>query len=131
MNQLDLSEVVDSWGRIRNIREFRSHPRILSALSFEFENGERLGVEAVPDDDTIRTVQLGRRSDDWKVVSTLRPLHLLVDCDLLWVWRLENQQGYQDGLQICTARGSVHSTVQFIVVASSLTIYDVTLTPHD
>jgi Family of unknown function (DUF6334) len=124
---VSLSDVVDSWGRVGSILALRSHRRV-SALCLRFDSGECLVIQAVADDDTILLKNSSDLFDGWDDVSACPPLHDLVGRDLVWIWQLENQQGYQDGCQICVTADSVEYLVQFIVIASSLKVYSVTAT---
>ncbi len=99
---------------------------MLVAVQFEFEN--HVVVLAAQDDDTLQVIESSRHIDEVRVdsrnLSKLSPWNRALGKPLLWSWRMTNQQGYSDGvqLQFATNVTGEKAEVQLIVVASEIKV---------
>lgn len=102
-------------------------PTVVSAVLLTFESGSWL-LHICPDDDTIRISSHGALDDLGFVFhdadSVCSQWRNLVGKSVLWVWILENQQGYVDGVQFSFAdQGKELFRIQMIAAASHWQIH--------
>jgi hypothetical protein len=121
-----LRRVVDDYGVLVSIAGASSEPRETGRASrfneytFGFEAGI-LTVAAHGPDDTIRLLE---SATELLFISTLTmepPWASAVACGVTWVWRLTNQQGYPDGLQVEFGSDSGLLSVQLMCETAALT----------
>ena len=100
---------------------------MLVAIRFHFEN--EIVVVAAREDDSLDIFGMERNYDEenqlFRDLSGTAPWDLAISKPLLWSWRMINQQGYLDGLQMQFGR-NVHASivqVQLIAIASEIKIY--------
>jgi hypothetical protein len=120
-----LRGVVDEFGTLRGIAgSFELQDELMDESGcdefiFEFDSG-MLVVSAVPDDDTIRLhgsdSGFVNRVDLTRDQSWAR----LVGCEVDWIWTLQNQQGYIDGVQMEFSRPGEGWGLQLMCEASRL-----------
>jgi hypothetical protein len=110
-------------GRLLGVRHaVPDEPAMIEAIILDFEGGSwTLTVNA--DDDTIRIVEgepIGLEDARIGPAPAESPWAGTLGTAPQWIWVLENQQGYHDGLQICFALdGSEVCRIQLIAMASS------------
>ncbi len=104
----------------------------LTELKFGFENGV-LNFMVIQEDDTIHfgcSPGIGsyshKKDVKGNIAATLSPL---ISSRLIWMWKLTNQQGYEDGIQLefgkkdslCQAK----RIIQMMAIASTLKLYSI------
>lgn len=112
-------DIVDTFGKIQRVLVDDANPNAVSILNVVFERGSFL-IEAVSDDDSLRTSLNTEPDSPCQDVSSEFPWSLLVGGAPLWLWSLTNQQGYEDGFQIVLRKDGADIGFQIIVIASSL-----------
>jgi hypothetical protein len=106
---------------------FGGEPHFITAVEMRFESFSAT-FRAVADDDTL-TVNLEAlelESDELLIdVSKSESWSQCLGSRTSWLWRLTNQQGYDDGVRIeFTKPGEKFSfVVEFIVMASAIQIF--------
>lgn len=123
MFQAERGAMCYSAGHLRGVRygTFPDAPTMIPAVILDFEGGSWvLAVNA--DDDTIRiagseTLPLeGMRIGEAPEES---PWTRALGASAQWIWILQNQQGYEDGVQFSFSReGREVCRIQLIAVAS-------------
>ena len=110
-------------GRLMRVRYGTPHdiPTLVSTIVLEFEAGSwALSVNA--DDDTIRIATTEEALlDDMCLTdaSAESPWTQTLGTTAQWIWTLENQQGYEDGIQFAFALDEREvCRVQLIAIAS-------------
>ena len=56
-------------------------------------------------------------------VANTHPLSTLIDKQIIWAWRLINNQGYQDGFQMEVENKTDPIVIQFLALASQIKIF--------
>jgi uncharacterized protein DUF6334 len=106
---------------------FDGEPNFITAVEMHFESFFAT-FRAIADDDTL-TASLGAielDSDELLVdVSKSEPWSQCLGSRMPWLWRLTNQQGYDDGVRIEFTKPGENFTfvVEFIVMASAIQIF--------
>jgi hypothetical protein len=85
---------------------------------FGFEHGS-FTVTAEASDDSIRLGATGATLPYVTDLSGEDPWSRLIGCGILWIWRMTNQNGYFDGLQLEFARPGECWSVQLMCGASA------------
>lgn len=86
---------------------------------FEFDCGS-LTVTAEPSDDSIRLGGEGATLLHLTDLSNEEPWARLIGCGVLWIWRLTNQNGFVDGLQLELGQPGECWSVQLMCEGSAL-----------
>lgn len=116
-------EVSELSGLLRTVKYgvHRDLPTVISAVLLEFEAVSWLFTVSA-DDDTVRISKPGAGIDDSLTFSDPPAgsgWEPAIGAAVPWIWILENQQGYVDGVQIRFARdGAEAVTVQLLAGAS-------------
>ena len=119
---------VDAFGRLTAVHAGSDAPgegpaslTCFEEYTFTFEHGS-ITITADGETDSLT---VGENSGTWLDVADLSmrpPWADAMGCGILWLWLLENQYGYVDGVQIEFADGaSKNVTVQLTCWASALT----------
>lgn len=138
MYRAERAAMCDDAGRLVGVRYgvFAEVPTVVPVIVLDFESGSwTLAVD--PDDDTLRisagggsgSGEVGR--DDIRIdpAPAGSPWAGALGAAAQWVWILENQQGYHDGLQFCFAVDRTEvCRVQLIAAASGWQVSAVS--PH-
>ncbi|MFE2285448.1 DUF6334 family protein [Streptomyces sp. NPDC059443] len=110
-------------GRLLGVRygSFPDTPTMIPAVILDFEDGSWvLAVNA--DDDTIRISRSdGLPLEGMRIAEAPEesPWTRALSASAQWIWTLENQQGYEDGVQFSFSReGTEVCRIQLIAVAS-------------
>ena len=74
--------------------------------------------------------QLKIQDDNYRIIdikdSSENILHNLVNKKICWIWTLNNNQGYDDALQLEVSLNEENEKYQFLAIASKLDIYRLT-----
>jgi hypothetical protein len=120
-------KAVDTFGRLTAVHagsdapgEGPASPIRFEEYTFTFEHGS---ITATAEGETD-SLTVGENSGTWLDVADLSgrpPWSDAIGCGILWLWLLENQNGYVDGVQIEFADGAGKNvTVQLMCWASAL-----------
>jgi len=120
-------KAVDTFGRLIAVHAGSEVPgegpasvTRFEEYTFTFEHGS---VTVTADGETD-SLTVGETSGTWLDVADLSgrpPWAEAIGCGILWLWLIENQNGYVDGVQIEFADGTgKHVTVQLMCLASAL-----------
>jgi hypothetical protein len=125
-----LRRVVDDFGNLLAVTGSRAEavsagrPTRFEQYAFRFERGT-LSVLADGSDDSIQVFEDETLLDHVELLTDTAPWAGAVGHGVMFAWRLKNQSGYADGLQIEFGWGSEppggHLCVQLVCVASELT----------
>ena len=125
-----LKAAVDSFGSIIRVEVDDPNPPTLSLVKVSLDMGSVV-VKAIADDDSIAVSANAPQGIDTYDVSHVPPWHRLIGAHILWVWTLENHQGYVDGIQFFVRADVGDSCVQLVAIASSLKPYVVLVEEPD
>lgn len=115
-------KIVLEFGRLKSVHSFTfvELPNNISAIQLSFEKGD-VFHEALADTDEISCstslIENYEISSDISKASTWVPV---IGKEVLWIWRLTNQQGYQDAIQYSFTSGEGEIFIQLIVEASTI-----------
>ena len=127
----NLAEIYDEESRLVGVSYalFDGERHFITAVEMRFESFSAT-FRAIPDDDTL-TVSLGAIDlDSDELLIDVSKSELWSQClrsRIPWLWRLTNQQGYDDGVRIEFTKPEEKFIfiVEFIVMASSIKIFSV------
>jgi hypothetical protein len=97
------------------------------ALAVRFEQDEfgfehvYLTVSGADNDDTVRLADARMALPPTVELSASAPWSAAVGGGMLWIWILQNHNGYRDGIQIEFGYPSDHFSVQLMCMASGVT----------
>ena len=112
------ADVVFEFGVLEGVR-LRDLDETITTAEFFFSQGT-LAVSANPETDTIETTATpGAPSLPNDLGSG--PWAPAIGCSLLWIWRLTNHQGYEDGIQMEFRTADGYFQMQLMVAASTFT----------
>lgn len=95
--------------------------RSFDEISLQFKGGE-VTITANAEDDSIQLREGGPEFPATFDLSGNSPWLSTIGSGVIWVWTLENQQGYVDGIQLEFNKDGVQADVQFICEASALSV---------
>jgi hypothetical protein len=109
---------------------FEGAPHFITAVEMRFESFSAT-FRAIPDDDTLMVIleAIELDSDESLIdVSKSEPWLQCLNSKIPWLWRLTNQQGYDDGVRIEFSKPEEKFifVVEFIVMASAIQIFSAT-----
>ncbi|MGI8591400.1 MAG: DUF6334 family protein [Nakamurella sp.] len=120
-----MKRVVDGFGALISLAGGSvdpvdpAFPARFDQYEFAFEHGY-LTVSAAADDDTVR-LTTGRMTLPYAVQLTdSAPWSAAVGSGVMWIWTLQNQNGYQDGVQVQFGWSSGNVTAQLMCMASGV-----------
>lgn len=118
--------VVDEFGSLISISggteepADRTTPARFEQYEFVLEHG-CFTASTDPDNDTLLLVEQRMTLPHIAPLTESKPWSAAVGSGVLWVWLLENHNGYQDGLQLEFGWSSGNFSVQLMCEASGLT----------
>jgi hypothetical protein len=123
-----VTKAVRTFGRLVGVhagadaaREGRASATSFEEYTFSFEHGS-ISITAEGETDSVTLSESSGTWLDMADLSGRAPWSDAIGCEILWLWQLENQFGYVDGVQIEFADGTgKHVTVQLVCWASALT----------
>ena len=125
----NLADIFDKESRLVGVSYalFEGAPHFVTAVEMRFESFSA-NFRAISDDDTLE-VNLGElkpETDELLTdVSRSTPWSQCVGARVPWLWRLTNQQGYNDGVRIEFTKPDTKftSVVELIVMASAIKVF--------
>ncbi len=126
---MELSDITNDFGRLIKVESlsFADWPEAISALRLTFEYGE-VYHECQADSDELGCSRgLLKDYSLIKDVSADLPWSRAINCQVRWLWRLTNQQGYDDGLQYAFADPTDEHEIiiQLVAIASRIEVLEV------
>ncbi|MEO8528322.1 MAG: DUF6334 family protein [Pseudolysinimonas sp.] len=119
MNEALIS-VVEEYGTLKRVVVDEFNKDWIDSISFQFENGV-LDLSVDLEYDTIRWAvqaqvvgESGSSGPFWSSLLSSKPA---------WIWLLENQRGYLDGIQIEFWLGNQRTLLQIAAETAQLKIY--------
>ena len=128
--EIDTSSIVYEFGKLKSViyhSDSSENERLmLSAIQFIFEKGD-VYHEALADTDEISCASfLLNQYDNIKDVTKLELWSKCIDKMPLWIWKLTNQQGYNDAIQYEFQNNiGKNIKIQLIVEASEIQIIEI------
>jgi hypothetical protein len=120
-----LFDVVNHWGVIRQVRgrieNFDIRSPMFQVIVFTFDEGS-FSVRAVIEDDSILISFAEALGEELTDLHALEPWNRVIGHGMMFIWTLENQSGYRDGLQFECALPEEFLSVQLMCMASALDV---------
>ena len=124
-------KIANEFGKLVAVQyycwEFEKEPPIFGACCLSFENGE-VYHEVLPEYDEIScATSLLDKFEIKKNMSDVSPWRKALGKKVLWLWKLENHQGYFDSIQYSFANTVEDEEIilQLMVCASQIKLYEI------
>ena len=121
-----IKRVVEDFGSLVSIsgetvdRADPTPPHRFEQYEFGFDHGH-LTVSPASEDDTVRLTDTRMTLPHALRLTESAPWSAAIGSGVLWMWILQNHNGYRDGVQIEFGHSSEHLSVQLMCMASGVT----------